>query len=69
MDTLRSFYPEKRDIYTWWDFKTRARERNIGWRIDYFFIHRTIQSSLKNAYTLPDVMGSDHCPIGITIAL
>ena len=53
--------------YSWWDYKTRARERNIGWRIDYFFISDNVRDHLKSAFIMPDVMGSDHCPVGITI--
>ncbi len=66
-DTFRYFdkSPEK---YTWWDYKTRARERNIGWRIDYFFVSNNMLENIKNAYILNDVMGSDHCPVGIDIA-
>ncbi|MCK5560426.1 MAG: exodeoxyribonuclease III [Thermoplasmata archaeon] len=66
IDTFRLFnkYPEN---YTWWDYKTHARERNVGWRLDYFFISANLQDNLKSAFILPDVMGSDHCPIGIEI--
>jgi exodeoxyribonuclease-3 len=55
------------EIYTWWDQITRARERNVGWRIDYFYISENLKKNVKNAFVLPDVMGSDHCPIGIEI--
>jgi exodeoxyribonuclease-3 len=66
IDTLREFHPEPA-LYTWWDVISRARERNVGWRIDYFFISEDLRSHLKNACIYPDVMGSDHCPIGITL--
>lgn len=66
IDTLRYFTPEP-NLYTWWDYKTAARERNIGWRIDYFFISADLQSNLKKAFILKDVMGSDHCPLGIDL--
>ena len=66
IDTFRMFNKEIGQ-YTWWDFKTRARERNVGWRIDYFFISMNFKDKLKSAYILSDVMGSDHCPIGIDI--
>ncbi|UCF50645.1 MAG: exodeoxyribonuclease III [Thermoplasmatales archaeon] len=66
VDTFRHFNKEP-DKYTWWDMKTRARERNVGWRIDYFFVNKEFLSSLKKAYILKDVMGSDHCPIEIEI--
>ncbi|MBN3039033.1 MAG: exodeoxyribonuclease III [Candidatus Omnitrophica bacterium] len=65
-DTFREF--DKSDgNYTWWDYKSRARERNVGWRIDYFFIEKRYVGNLKDAYILKDVPGSDHCPIGITL--
>ena len=66
VDTFRKF---NQDIgqYSWWDFKTRARERNVGWRIDYFFVNAEFQSSVKNAFIMQDVQGSDHCPVGIEI--
>lgn len=66
IDTFRMFNDEPGN-YTWWDMQTRARERNVGWRIDYFFISENFKENLKNAFILPDVMGSDHCPIGIEI--
>jgi exodeoxyribonuclease-3 len=66
IDTFRLFNkgPEN---YTWWDFKTRAREKNVGWRLDYFFISESLKSNLKSAFIMPEVMGSDHCPVGIEI--
>lgn len=66
IDTLRLFN-DKPEIYTWWDMITRARERNVGWRIDYFFISENLKDNIKDAFTMPDVMGSDHCPVGIKI--
>lgn len=66
MDTFRMFNQEP-EQYTWWDLITRARERNVGWRIDYFFISENFKKNLKNAFILPDVMGSDHCPVGIEL--
>jgi exodeoxyribonuclease-3 len=66
IDTLREFRQEG-EIYTWWDMKTRARERNVGWRIDYFFISRNLRNNLTDAWTMPEVSGSDHCPIGIEL--
>lgn len=67
LDTFRILNGKKVQ-YSWWDYKTRARERNIGWRIDYFFISENIRTNLKKAYILSDVMGSDHCPVGIKLA-
>lgn len=64
IDTLREFHPEP-ELYTWWDLKTRARERNVGWRIDYFFIDQSLRKHLKDAFIMPEVMGSDHCPVAI----
>lgn len=66
IDTFRAFNHEPRQ-YTWWDLKTAARERNVGWRIDYFFISEDLRPRLKDAFILPEVMGSDHCPVGILI--
>ena len=68
IDTFRYFNKEP-DNYSWWDFKTRARERNVGWRIDYFFTNKEFMKHIKKAFILKDVMGSDHCPIGIEIDL
>ncbi|KYK29033.1 exodeoxyribonuclease III [Thermoplasmatales archaeon SG8-52-1] len=66
IDTFRYFNKEPEN-YSWWDFKTRARERNVGWRIDYFFTNKEFMKHVKKAFILKDVMGSDHCPIGIEI--
>ncbi|MFC2039645.1 exodeoxyribonuclease III [Chloroflexota bacterium] len=66
VDTFRRFHPESGQ-YTWWDQKTRARERNVGWRIDYFFITEGLTDGLKDAFILPEVTGSDHCPVGIVL--
>jgi exodeoxyribonuclease-3 len=66
VDTFRHFNKEPRQ-YTWWDMKSRARERNVGWRIDYFFVTENLLSHVTGAYIMPGVMGSDHCPIGLTL--
>lgn len=66
IDTFR-LCNKKAGQYTWWDLKTRARARNVGWRIDYFFITRNMRGNLKDAFILKDVTGSDHCPVGIDI--
>lgn len=68
IDTLREFHPEE-GLYTWWDMITRARERNVGWRIDYFFISQSLRPNLQDAFILSDVYGSDHCPIGIKLKI
>ncbi|MEK7552699.1 MAG: exodeoxyribonuclease III [Patescibacteria group bacterium] len=68
VDTFRLFHSES-DQYTWWDQKTRARERNVGWRIDYFFVSANLHAAVMDAFTLPAVEGSDHCPVGLTLKL
>jgi exodeoxyribonuclease III len=66
VDTFRQFNKEP-EQYTWWSMRTRARERNVGWRLDYFFVNKEFMPHVKNAYIYSDVMGSDHCPVGIEI--
>ena len=66
VDTLRMFNQETKQ-YSYWDMMSRARERNVGWRIDYFFVDKDFTENVTAAYILPDVMGSDHCPVGIDI--
>lgn len=68
IDTFRHFNKEPAS-YSWWDYKSRARDRNVGWRIDYFFISSNLSNNLSSAFILNEVMGSDHCPIGIEILL
>ena len=68
LDTFRMFNKEP-DNYTWWDMITRARERNVGWRIDYFYVNEEFKKKVKDAFILADVMGSDHCPIGIELKM
>jgi exodeoxyribonuclease-3 len=68
VDTFRRFFPEKEGAYTWWDLRTRARPRNVGWRLDYFFVTADLLPRLKSAFLLADVSGSDHCPVGIELA-
>ncbi|MCC6353725.1 MAG: exodeoxyribonuclease III [Verrucomicrobiae bacterium] len=67
VDTFREFCAEG-GRYTWWSYMNRARERNIGWRIDYWVITEALRPRLKDAFILPEVMGSDHCPVGIVLA-
>lgn len=67
IDTFRYKYPEKTDAYTWWSYMGNVRERNIGWRIDYFLISDILKNKLVDAYIYSDIYGSDHCPIGIEI--
>lgn len=68
VDTFRHFNKEAGQ-YSWWDLKTRARERNVGWRIDYFFVNKEFLSHVEKAFIKQDVMGSDHCPVGIEIKI
>lgn len=68
IDTLRMFTQEG-ELYTWWDMKTRARDRNVGWRIDYFFVSQSLKEKVKNAYILPEVYGSDHCPVVLELEI
>ena len=68
VDTFRMFNQQPEN-YTWWDMKSRARDRNIGWRIDYFYASENLKDSVQAAYILTDIMGSDHCPIGIDLEI
>lgn len=63
VDTFRHLHPETYDAYTWWSYRSGARERNVGWRIDYFFVNEEFAGHVKKAEILSDVTGSDHCPI------
>ena len=67
-DTFRMFNQEP-DQYTWWDARGGARARNVGWRIDYFFVDEGFKNKVQAAFIMPDVMGSDHCPIGIEVSV
>lgn len=65
VDVFRHLHPEVRDRYTWWSYRFNARERNIGWRIDYFFVNRALLPAVHSAEILDHVFGSDHCPISL----
>lgn len=65
IDTFRSLYPDRTDAYSWWSYRAAARQRNVGWRIDYFVVSERLRGDIKDAYILPEVMGSDHCPVGL----
>ncbi len=67
VDSFRYLYPEKQDSYSWWSYMGRAREKNIGWRIDYFIVSEDIKTKIRQAEIYSDVMGSDHCPVGLEI--
>ncbi len=69
VDVFRHFHPDVRDSYTWWSYRTKARDRNIGWRIDYFFISSDLVDKIKNVAHQQDIFGSDHCPLFIEIDL
>lgn len=69
VDIYRHFYPDKEDSYTWWSYMPSVRERNIGWRIDYFICSKGIIKSIKKAEIYQYILGSDHCPIGIETIL
>ena len=68
-DSLRYLHPTREDIYTWWSYMKTVRERNIGWRIDYFLTSDRLQNKIRTANTFPEIYGSDHCPIGLEIDL
>lgn len=68
-DTFRYLYPEKEDCYSWWSYMGKAREKNIGWRIDYFITSNTIQTKIKESEIHPEVLGSDHCPVELQIEI
>lgn len=67
VDTLRAQYPDTANLYTWWSHWANARARNIGWRIDYVCVSKSLRKHVKDAFILPDVFGSDHCPVGIRL--
>ena len=67
IDTYRYLYPKKEGAYSWWSYMGRAREKNVGWRIDYFIVSDSIKDKIKEATIYPEVMGSDHCPVGLEI--
>lgn len=69
IDTFRHLHPERADAYTWWSFMPRVRERNIGWRIDYFLISSRLSQALSRAEIAPEVMGSDHCPVILELSI
>lgn len=68
VDTFRMFH-DGNGHYTWWDQKTYSRDRNVGWRIDYFFVSADLAPNVKKAFILPEVYGSDHCPVGLEIVV
>lgn len=69
IDTFRFFYPDLTDAYSWWSYRFKAREKNTGWRIDYFMVSESLKDRLKGAAIHSQIMGSDHCPVELTIDL
>lgn len=69
IDTYRHFFPDKTDAYTWWSYFSNARERNIGWRIDYFLVSMGLESKLRDALIHDQIFGSDHCPVELQIKI
>ena len=66
-DSFRKMYPDKEGAYTWWSYMFNARANNAGWRIDYFLVSDRISKNIKDAYIYSEIMGSDHCPVGLEI--
>ena len=67
IDSFRYKYPDKTDAYSWWSYMGKAREKNVGWRLDYFIVSDTIKDNINEAYIYPEILGSDHCPVGLDI--
>ncbi len=67
VDSFRHLYPEKTGAYSWWSYMGSAREKNVGWRIDYFVVSRSAQDQIKESSIYPEIQGSDHCPVGLEI--
>ena len=66
-DSYRKLYPDKENAYTWWSYMGNAREKGIGWRIDYFLVSNRASSKIKEALIFDEILGSDHCPVGLEI--
>ena len=64
-DTFRCLHPDARDAYSWWSYRAGARERNVGWRIDYFLVSDRLRENIQRAFICPEIQGSDHCPVGL----
>ena len=69
VDSFRLLYPDKENVYSWWSYMGHAREKNVGWRIDYFIVSKDVETKVKEASIYPEVFGSDHCPVGLEIDL
>ena len=68
-DSYRWQHPDQEGAYSWWSYRAAARERNVGWRIDYFIVSDMLRSCVKGSYIFPEIMGSDHCPVGLDLDL
>ena len=68
-DSFRYLYPDRKDAYSWWSYRMRAREKNVGWRIDYFVVSSSLQEKISDSLIYSEVTGSDHCPVGIVVDL
>lgn len=68
-DTFRHLYPDTTDAYSWWSYMGKARDRNVGWRIDYFITSKSLDDQIVDAKIHPQIMGSDHCPVELDINL
>lgn len=69
LDSFRYFYPSHTDAYTWWSYRFKAREKNIGWRIDYFVVSNQLKDALEDAKIHADILGSDHCPVELQLEI
>ncbi len=69
IDTFRYFYPDLEGAYSWWSYQFSARAKNVGWRIDYFLVSDSLKEKLQDAMIYKDILGSDHCPVGLSIDL
>lgn len=68
-DSFRYLYPDTREAYTWWSYRANARANNVGWRIDYFLVSDRLRDNIGKAFICPEIMGSDHCPVGLDLTL
>ena len=69
IDTFRHLYPDKKEAYSWWSYMGQARQKNVGWRIDYFLVSESLADAIKEATIHPDIHGSDHCPVGLVLEI
>lgn len=68
IDSFRALYPDKERAYSWWSYRANARANNVGWRIDYFILSQRLRERLTGADIFPEIFGSDHCPVGVSLA-